>query len=141
MLGANDLFLCQRTTSDGCVSELPATLSKVTRNLRRILTAIRNKARYSGRIVLVHYYSLNYSSSLITDTVKALNGAADAATKGLRVQRADGFGQYRRGSAHSGGDVCTAGLLTQLSSGGCGVHPSYAGHGLLALAVERAIPH
>ena len=140
MIGANDLFLCQRTTSDGCVGELPATLAKVTRNVHRILVAIRNRADYHGRIVLVHYYSLNYSSSFITGTVTALNAADDAGAKGLRVLRADGFGQYQRGSAHSGGDPCRAGLLTQLSGGGCGVHPSYAGHGLLALAVERALP-
>jgi hypothetical protein len=52
---------------------------------------------------------------------------------------ADGFGEFRRASAHSGRKPCTAGLLTQLSTGGCGVHPSYAGQGLLALAVERVI--
>jgi hypothetical protein len=34
---------------------------------------------------------------------------------------------------------CDAGLLTQLSGGDCGVHPSYAGQCLLALAVERAL--
>jgi hypothetical protein len=45
---------------------------------------------------------------------------------------ADGFGELQAASARSGGDTCTAGLLTQLSTGGCGIHPSYAGQALLA---------
>ncbi len=139
MIGANDFALCQRTTSDGCTSERQATLDKITRNIHRILVAIRNKANYEGRLVLLHYYSLNYAVPLFNETRQALNSAADAGAKGLRVIRADGFGQFRQGSAHSGGSPCTAGLLTQLGGGGCGVHPSYAGHGLLALALERVI--
>lgn len=140
MIGANDLFLCQRTTSDGCTSERQATLEKITRNIHRILAAIRNKANYDGRLVLLHYYSLNYAVPSINEAVQGLNSAGDAGAKGLRVIRANGFGQFRQGSAHSGGSPCTAGLLTQLGGGGCGVHASYAGQGLLALAVERAIP-
>ena len=52
---------------------------------------------------------------------------------------ADGYGEFQAGSVHSGGNTCTAGLLTQLSTGGCGIHPSYAGQSLLAQALEKAI--
>ena len=52
---------------------------------------------------------------------------------------ADGFGEFQAGSVHSGGNTCTAGLLTRLSIGGCGIHPSYAGQSLLAQALEKAI--
>ena len=52
---------------------------------------------------------------------------------------ADGFGEFEAAAAHSGGNTCTAGLLTQLSTGGCGIHPSYAGQSLLAQALEKAI--
>lgn len=52
---------------------------------------------------------------------------------------ADGFGEFQAGTSHAGGNTCTAGLLTQLSTGGCGIHPSYAGQSLLAQALEKAI--
>jgi lysophospholipase L1-like esterase len=137
MIGANDLFLCQRTTSDGCSSERQTTLATITDNVHRILAAIRKK--YDGKLVLLRYYSLAYANPSINDTVQALNAAADAGAKGFHVTRADGFVEFGRGSEHSGGSACAAGLLTQLSGGGCGVHPSYAGQSLLALAVERAL--
>jgi lysophospholipase L1-like esterase len=139
MIGANDLFLCQRTTDGRCGAERQTTLATVTDNVHRILAAIRNKAKYRGRIVLPSYYSLAYANPTISETVQGLNAAIDAGAKGLRVTRADGFGEFGRGSEHSGGSACVAGLLTQLSGGDCGVHPSYAGQSLLALAVERAL--
>ena len=141
MVGANDLFRCQKTTSDACLSksEQQATLKTIKRNVHHILSAIRDKADYEGQLVLVHYYSIDYTSALFTGIVRALNRTIDAAGKGFHVATADGFGEFRRGSAHSAGSACKAGLLTQLSTGGCGVHPSYAGHGLLALAVERVV--
>jgi len=55
------------------------------------------------------------------------------------VEIADGFGELQAASAHSAGNPCTAGLLTQLSTGGCGIHPSFAGQALLAQSVENAI--
>ena len=42
-----------------------------------------------------------------------------------------------RGGAQ--GDACKAGLLTQLSTGSCGVHPSYAGQAVLAQALIRGV--
>jgi lysophospholipase L1-like esterase len=137
MIGANDVFRCQRSTTDGCVSEFQATLDTIKKNVRRIVSAIRNKADYDGQLVIVHYYSLDYNSAFITGAVQALNGAQDAGAKGFGFDVADGFGKFRRASRHSGGSPCKAGLLTQLKGGGCGVHPSYSGQGLLALAVER----
>jgi len=48
-------------------------------------------------------------------------------------------GFFKAGALHSGGNTCIAGLLTMLSTGGCGVHPSYSGQGLLAQAVAKTI--
>jgi hypothetical protein len=42
-----------------------------------------------------------------------------------------------RGGAQ--GNTCKAGLLTQLSTGSCGVHPSYAGQALLAQALIKGV--
>jgi len=138
MIGANDLLLCQETTADHCASptEQIAVIGQADKNIGTILTAIRNKAHYGGQIVFVNYYSPTPAQNSVT----ALgNASLDSATKPFHVVIADGFGQFAAGEAHSGGDPCTAGLLTQLSGGGCGIHPSYAGQGLLAQAVEKAI--
>jgi lysophospholipase L1-like esterase len=141
MIGANDFFLCQETTSDSCAStaEQTATAASVTKNIHTILSAIRNKAHYTGQVVMVNYYSLNYSVPAVNAQSQLLNKVQDAAAKPFGVTIADGYGELEAATAHSGDNTCTAGLLTQLSAGGCGIHPSYAGQALLAQALEKAI--
>jgi lysophospholipase L1-like esterase len=141
MIGANDFFLCQETTADHCASpsEELAVGAAVSKNVKTILSAIRNKAHYGGQIAIVNYYSLNYSSTADNTESALLNSTQDTAAKPFHVIIADGFGEFQSGSVQSGGNSCTAGLLTQLSTGGCGIHPSYAGQSLLAQALEKAI--
>jgi len=141
MIGANDFFVCQETTADHCASlpEEAAVGATVAKNVKTILSAIRNKAHYGGQIAIVNYYSLNYSIPADVSQSELLNTTQDAAAKPFHVVVADGLGEFQAGTAHSGGNTCTAGLLTQLSTGGCGIHPSYAGQSLLAQALEKAI--
>jgi len=142
MIGANDLFLCQKTTSDGCGSaaEQSVVFAKVGVNVRKILSRVRNTARYRGQLAIVTYYSLDYSSPTINTLTSGLNGAVRKAARRFHVVVADGFGTLRAAAAHSGGSTCNAGLLTQLGRPGtCGVHPSYAGSTLLAQALTKAI--
>jgi len=144
MVGANDFFLCRSTTSDGCTSaaEQQATLRKIGANVRKIVRRIRQRAGYRGRIVLMRYYSLDYSSALLTGVSRAINRAAYDAAKPYRVRVADGFGEWRAASEHSGNNPCTAGLLAQLGEPGkCDVHPSWSGQALLAQALARALTH
>ena len=138
MIGANDLLVCQETTADHCASliEQAGVIGTVSQNVKTILSAIRNKAHYAGQIALVNYYS----PSPALDSITALGNSTIATTaKPFHVVIADGFDEFAAAEAHSGGDPCTAGLLTQLSTGGCGIHPSYAGQSLLAQALEKAI--
>jgi lysophospholipase L1-like esterase len=142
MIGANDLFICQRVTPHHCTSsaELNAVLAKIARNVRQMLSAVRNKARYKGQLAIVNYYSLNYASSYISGISRALNKTVDTAAKPFRVVVADGYGELKAAAFHFGRDTCGAGLLTQLGAPGkCGVHPSYAGQALLAQALEKVI--
>jgi lysophospholipase L1-like esterase len=141
MIDANDFFVCQETTADGCAStaEQNAVAATVTKNIHTILSAIRTKAGYTGQLVIVNYYSLNYASPLDNAQSQNLNKVQDAAAKPFGVKIADGYGELQAASAHSGDNTCTAGLLTQLSAGGCGIHPSYAGQALLAQALEKTI--
>jgi lysophospholipase L1-like esterase len=139
MIGANDAFLCQETTTDGCKAELPGVLAKLNKNVATILSAIRTKAHYSGQIVINNYYALNYGIPAIAAQSKLLNTTVDSAAKRFKVRFADGFGVLRVAGVHSGGDSCKAGLLTQTGPSSCGIHPSVAGQSLLAQAVENAI--
>jgi lysophospholipase L1-like esterase len=142
-VGANDVFLCQRSTPDFCTSasERAAVFAKIRRNVRRILRAIRRKARYGGQLAIVVYHSLDYSVPVVSGVSRDINRALRRAAKRFRVRFADGYGELRRAALHSGGNSCNAGLLTQLGGrvGTCGVHPSYAGQALLSQALERAI--
>jgi lysophospholipase L1-like esterase len=138
MIGANDLFVCQETTADHCASlvEQAAVIGTVSTNVKTILSAIRNKAHYAGQIALVNYYS----TSPALDSITALGNSTIASTaKPFHVEIADAFDAFAAADAHSGGDPCKAGLLTQLSTGGCGIHPSYAGAAVLAQALANAI--
>jgi lysophospholipase L1-like esterase len=142
MVGANDLFLCQKTTPDACGSpaEQAAVFKKVAGNVRKILSAVRGQAGYRGQLVIVNYYSLNYGSAFINHVIQGLDRSNDQAAKPFGVRIADGFGEFKLGSRRSAGSPCTAGLLTQLGAPGtCGVHPSFAGQSLLAEAVLKAI--
>jgi lysophospholipase L1-like esterase len=143
MIGANDFFVCQETTVDKCSSfpEQAAVIGAVEKNVATILTAIRKQAKYNGQIVIVNYYSLTYADPAAVQQSQLLNSSIDNAARPFHVETADGFGQFGAAAAHSGGNSCTAGLLTQLvnASSPCGIHPSYAGQSLLAQAVENAI--
>ncbi|MEA2211096.1 MAG: hypothetical protein QOF83_1044 [Solirubrobacteraceae bacterium] len=142
MIGANDLFRCQKITADGCTSqaEQTATLNGVRRHVKTILTEIRHRAHYTGQLVVVNYFSLDYSSPAVTRFSVELNQAQDSAAAPFRVRVANGFGAFRIASQRFGQHPCLAGLLTQLGSyGTCGVHPSYAGQALLAKAVATAV--
>ena len=139
MIGANDGFLCQETTADQCASELPGVLAQIGNDVARTLATIRGRAGYQGQIVIVNYYSLDYSSAAQNASSRALNAAMDKAAAPYAVQTANGYKIFARAAASSGGDSCAAGLLTTLTGGGCGVHPSARGQQLLARVVEAMV--
>jgi lysophospholipase L1-like esterase len=139
MIGANDVFLCQETSADHCASELPAVLKQISSNVADILGAIRQEARYHRLVVILNYYSLDYSNPVDNEGSQLLNQTIDNAAEPFDVQIADGFSVLQNAAVQSRSKTCKAGLLTQLTTGGCGVHPSVAGQALLALAVEQAI--
>ena len=139
MIGANDGFLCIETTPHHCTSASErATLKRtVTQNIHHILHAIRDTAHYSGQLAIVNYYAPVPADA---KTSQLLNQLQDAAAKPFGVVVANGYGAFAQADKQSGGNACTAGLVTQLGKPGvCGIHPSYAGQSLLAQAVERAI--
>jgi hypothetical protein len=141
MIGMEDLRLCEETTPDHCAaaSERNAMLHKLRKNVSNALWRLRRGAIYNGQIVVVTYYSLNYANPTITKWTQEVNAALVRGAKPHGVKVANGFRAFKRGSRQTGGNPCTAGLLTILSGGGCGTMPSVAGDALLATAVERVV--
>lgn len=136
-IGANDLFLCRDNTPDHCTgASFTAALNQVSRNLASILSAVR--AQYRGDLVLVSYYSLDYRDPTQVAQVKAINAALTQVTRRYHGKIADGFTAFLLASLRTGGDPCAAGLLVKLSTGGCDVHPSAAGHRALTAALAFA---
>jgi lysophospholipase L1-like esterase len=140
-IGANDAFLCQETTADQCASpaELQAVLKKIQVNLAIIYVLIRDVARYHGPLVALTYYSLSYSDPTQIAGTEALNSAIASVTEKFGGKVADGFAAFEGPSQAAGGSPCAAGLLIKLPDGTCNIHPSPAGHQLLAQAIEAVI--
>jgi lysophospholipase L1-like esterase len=140
-IGANDVFLCQETTADACASaaELQAVLHEIQANLTIIYTLIRDVAHYRGPLVALTYYSLSYSDPAEVAGTEALDSAIASVTEKFGGKIADGFTAFEEPSAAFGGSPCAAGLLIKLPDGTCNIHPSPAGHLLLARAIEDVI--
>jgi lysophospholipase L1-like esterase len=139
-IGANDAFVCQETTSDQCTSgpELEALIAQIRENLTTIYSEIRNEAHYTGPLVALSYYSLNYSVPIDNAESQLLNAVIAKVTKRFGGIMANGYRAFKVASAGFGGDPCAAGLLVKVS-GGCNIHPSATGHLLLAGAIAQAL--
>src|SRR5262245_3318934 len=140
-IGANDAFLCQETTADHCSSaaELGGVAHEIATNLGTIFHDLRVVAGYDGPIVALTYYSLSYSDPAAVAGAQFLNSVIAGVTIANGGIVADGFGAFQAPSAAFAGDPCAAGLLIKLPDGTCNIHPSPAGHRLLAAAIAKAI--
>lgn len=140
-IGANDAFLCQETTADHCTSaaELQAVLNEIRANLTAVYTQIRDVAHYRGLLVALTYYSLSYSSMAAEQGTVLLDSVIASVTEEFGGRVANGFAAFEGPSLAAGGDPCAAGLLIKLPDGTCNIHPSPAGHLLLAQAIEGVV--
>ncbi|OLB81071.1 MAG: hypothetical protein AUI15_40420 [Actinobacteria bacterium 13_2_20CM_2_66_6] len=139
-LGANDAFRFQKDCLAGptvgtCPLGLGGVAATMQANLNTILGAIRATG-YTGLIVAVTYYSLDYSD--VSGAV-FLNGPMIAAANAHGALIADGLAAWAPAAA--GGSSCVAGLLivTKISPLTCDVHPTPKGRDLLAGAVVSTI--
>jgi lysophospholipase L1-like esterase len=142
-LGANDLFRFQKDCAVGptfgtCALGFNGMLAVMRANLNTILGAIRATG-YTGLIVAVTYYALNYSDPVSVGGAFALNGQMEAAAAANGALVASGFDAWAPVAATAGGDSCAAGLLIRVSATSCDVHPTPLGRDLLAKAVVNTI--
>lgn len=134
-LGANDAFLCQASTADGCQSpaEYQALGQTIQTNLAQILSALRDDGGYEGQIVVVTYYAFDDTPSAAAAST-LLNGVLSQVAQAHGATIADGFAAFQAAAADVGGDPMAADLLLPND-----VHPSELGQEVLAEAVEAAI--
>ena len=111
-LGANDAFLLQRCTPQpACVvAGVPGLLATIRTNLDTILKAI-DGTKFHGKVIVVNYYSLNYSDASATALTALLNGAIKGAADANGAIVADAFTAFQHAAASAAGQTCKAGLL------------------------------
>jgi lysophospholipase L1-like esterase len=135
-LGANDLFRWQKdcavsATTGTCPLGFFGVLGVMRTNLNTIFSELRG-AGYTGLIVAVTYYALDYRDTSIGVLLNAQMIAA-ATSHGAFV--ASGLEAWRATATAAGGSSCVAGLLIRTSPTECDVHPTPLGRDLLAGAV------
>jgi lysophospholipase L1-like esterase len=141
-IGANDAFILERTClfQPACIKAgLPALLGSITANVDTILANIRGTG-YKGVLMVVNYYSLDYSDSAGTGLTQLLNQAVAAPAAAHHAVVADAFGAFQLAAAVAGGNTCHAALLNgnPANQATCDVHPSLTGQQLLAQVVTKA---
>jgi len=146
-LGANDAFLlqsaCAGSHDPNCIpAGLPTLLGTIYSNMNTILGNLRATG-YRGVLMIVNYYSLDYSDPAQTGFSSVINQtlAAVAAANGAVV--ADAFSAFQSAATAAGGKTCVAGLLNASPQNQylCDVHPSQSGQQLLAKTVASAYRH
>jgi len=134
-IGANDAFICQRTTPSRCSdpADIQAVTQTVQANLGQILSTLRGEGGYDGQIVVVTYYALDYDDAFTAATRVLDDGIAQVAeANGAAV--ADGYRAFEPRASQSGGDSVAAGLVLPND-----VHPTEDGQELLADAVTAVV--
>jgi lysophospholipase L1-like esterase len=139
-LGANDIFRYQKdcTPKPACLTDagrIGGVLAVMYANLNTIFAAI-HATGYSGLIVAVTYYALDYSSTAGTVGLNTPMVSAAAANGALVASGLEAWA-----ATANGGSSCTAGLLIYYptASGPCDVHPTPLGRDLLAAKVISTI--
>lgn len=137
-LGANDVFILQRQCASnpnpaGCiVAGLPA----IAANLEQILFALRATG-FRGVLMIVNYYSLDYSDDIGTGLTQLLNHAVTEFAQANGAVVADVFTAFQAAANAAGGQTCGAGLLNASPQNQllCDVHPSQSGQKLIGQTV------
>jgi len=143
-LGANDGFLLLAACAydPACIqARLPAALAAVYANMNAILSNVRATG-FRGVLMVVNYYSLDYSDAAQTGLTVALNQTLAAAAAANRAVVADAFTAFLQAAStpFAAGQTCRAALLNvnPQNQVQCDVHPSLTGQRLLAKAIEAA---
>jgi lysophospholipase L1-like esterase len=141
-LGADDLLLLRNACLGvpACIAAgLQQVLAEVAANLQEILSDLRATG-FKGIIVVVNYYSVDYSDPIETGFTAALNQALAASLAQTGTVVADVFTAFQAAAGPAGGHTCNAGLLNASPQNQftCDIHPSQSGQALIARTVAQA---
>jgi len=146
-IGSNDIFLLQTacataTSPQTCFNAgLPAVLAIIGANVETILFSLR-ATDFHGVLMVVNYYSLDYSDAASTALATLLNIAITKFAHAHGAVVADVFTAFQTAASttFAGGKTCRAGLLNASPQNQFlyDVHPSQSGQKLIAETVERA---
>jgi lysophospholipase L1-like esterase len=143
MLGANDLFLLEEQCNGNpqCIlAGAPQVFATAEANMAQILAGLRGTG-YTGPIIIVNYYSNDYSNQFDTELIAGLNQAITAPASQYGAVVADVFTAFQNAASNqfAQGNTCVAGLLNpnnpQTSPPTCDVHPSQLGHKLISSVI------
>lgn len=149
-MGGNDGLLLQHDcaswgfAASGCdLVKLPFAVHNYHEHIDAILQAV-NDTGWRGTFVLVTTHAPDYSDKIANfglthfneELTKAVNDTAK--TVAMKVVIADAFTAFKEKADAVGGKTCDTGLLVKLPTGGCDIHPSPAGHQLIADQIEKA---
>jgi lysophospholipase L1-like esterase len=138
-LGANDAFLLQKACNYDltCIQAgIQPLLGTIYSNMSTILQNLRSTG-YRGVLMVVNYYSLDYTDPVQTGFTAAINQTLTAAAAANGAVVADAFTAFQGVASLAGGETCKAGLLnaSPVDQYTCDVHPSQSGQQLLARTV------
>lgn len=149
-IGGNDGLLLQKDcaawgfAASGCdLVKLPFAVHNYRDHLDTILKTIDGTG-WRGTMVLVTTHAPDYSDAIanfgLTHFNEEMQKAIADTQKGLgmKVVIADAFGAFKEKANAFGGKTCETGLLIKLPDGTCDIHPSAAGHQLIADQIEKA---
>lgn len=138
-LGADDVLLLS-TACSGDPTCIQAGLATVAANMETILTDLR-AIGFTGTIIVVNYYSTDYSDPTQTGIIAALNQALGAAAGQSGAVVADVFSAFQAATLPVGGKTCNAGLLngtfSPINQFTCDIHPSQSGQMLIGKVVAE----
>jgi len=140
-VGSNDVALLEQACNNDptCIATgLPQVLATAAANMATILGGLRATG-YAGPIVIVNYYSTDYSNQGVTQVTSALNQAITSPAPYFGAVVADAFSAFQAAAAPAGGKTCVAGLLNGKSNVStvleCDGHPSQSGHKLITQTI------
>jgi len=128
-IGGNDLLLVSKQCpagDSGCLlgkvpSILSTVLPQVQQHVETLFSSLRG-AGYTGKIIVLTTYALDYSDNVSTFAIDDLNKVLRTAAATYDAEVADGYAAFQQAAA--GGSACAAGLLYPLADGSCDIHPS-----------------
>jgi lysophospholipase L1-like esterase len=144
-IGLNDLGVLLELTCQGNVdcatAGEPGVLAAYSQHLLTMYGSIR-KTGYSGPIVAVTVYAMNYSDPTEVGGIIPLNAILASITTAFGGRIADSFTAFQTAAAPYQGNTCATGLEVKLSATTCDRHPSAAGQALIAkLVLDQISDH